>query len=254
MAVFPADHVIFNIGEFSQSIETAATAAYQLKGLVAIGINPTRPETSFGYVQVKEIRGDLKELYDLGLRYSTTFAEKPDIGTARRFIESNDFLWNSGIFLWRFDTFNSAFEKFLPEHSAHFKTIRKFTYKDNFSEHLENVYLQINSISLDYGIMEKADNVFVVESSFSWSDLGAWDELYRISMKDASNNVIIGDVISINAQNCMVNSNGKIIAMVGVEDLIVIDSDEATLICKRGDSDSIKEIIDFMRRKKIAKI
>lgn len=254
MAVFPSDHIIFNIREFVDSVEAAAQTAYSTKGLVTIGVNPSRPETQYGYVQIKEERGALGELYDKGARRSTTFAEKPDLGTARRFLQSGDFLWNSGIFCWRLDTLISSFERYLPEHSAQFKILRKHAGKPSYYENLLDTYKQINAISVDYGILEKADNVYVIESSFRWSDLGTWDELYRISLKDASNNVIEGDVIPMNTSNCLVNSSGRMIGIVGVEDLIVIDSDEALLICRRGDSDSVNEIINFMRRKHINKL
>lgn len=251
MCVFPSDHVIYNIGEFVESVETAAITAHQMHGLVTIGVSPTRPETQYGYVQIKDERGTLGELFDKNVRRTTTFAEKPDLGTARRFLQSGDFLWNSGIFFWRIDSLASSLDRFLPEHSAQFKILRKHCGKPSYQDNLLDTYKQINSISVDYGILEKADNVYVVESSFRWSDLGTWDELYRISMKDASNNVIEGDVIPLNTSNCLINSCGRMIGIVGVEDLIVIDSEEALLICKRGDSDSVNEIISYLRRKQI---
>jgi len=248
MAVFPSDHVIFNMGEFYNSLETAYIAAYELSGIVTIGINPTRPETQFGYVQIKEQRGKLGSLYDSGVRYTTTFAEKPDLATARRFIDSGDFVWNSGIFFWRFDTFLESFTKYLPEDAANFKSLRKHIGKDSFRYNLEYIYRQQNSISVDYAILEKADNVLVVQSSFSWSDLGTWDELYRLSMKDASNNVIEGDVVYHNISNCLISSKGKLISAIGIEDLIVIENDDALLICKRGKSESVKDLIDIMKK------
>ncbi len=252
VTVLPSDHIIFNLGEFYESLEIGIRAAKEAKGLVTIGVQPTRPETSFGYVQIKkDYRGNLNALFDNGVRYSTTFAEKPDSATAKRFVESGDFLWNSGIFIWEIATFVSSLEKYWREDYSDFNLLREHINKDSFQENLEYTYKQITSISIDYAVLEKADNVFVVQSTFRWSDVGNWDEIYRLSMKDAKNNVLIGDIIPINTSNCLINSNGKLIGVVGVNDLIVIDSDEALLICKRNCSDDVKEIIDFIRRKQM---
>ncbi len=252
ITVLPSDHIIFNLGEFYESLEIGIRAAKELKGIITIGIQPTRPETSFGYVQIKkDYRGELNALFDKGVRYSTTFAEKPDYATAKRFVESGDFLWNSGIFIWNIDTFVNSLEKYWREDYSTFKLLKEHVGKNSFNENLEYTYKQITSLSIDYAILEKADNVFVVQSTFRWSDVGNWDEIYRLSMKDAKNNVLIGDIIPINTTNCLINSNSKLIGVIGVSDLIVIDSDDALLICKRNYSDDVKEIVDFIRRKQM---
>ncbi len=251
---FPSDQVISNAGEFYQSLDTAGRAATETDGIVTIGIEPTRPETQFGYIQIHDDeRGELGSLFDAGVRYTTTFAEKPDKGTAARFIESGDFLWNSGIFIWKLGTFNEAFEKYLPDHYYLFSRLSLEMEEAEFERELNNVYKTINRISLDFGILEKAPNVYCVKSSFSWSDLGTWDELYRLSLKDARNNVIVGDVIALNTKNSLISSEGKLIGVVGLEDVIVIDTGEALLVCKRGESEQVKELVDFMRRKNISK-
>lgn len=251
MYVFPADHVIYNIGEFSHSLEVAGEAAYNLKGLVTIGINPTRPDTQFGYVQIDQNKGKLGDLFEKGVRVTNTFAEKPDLGTARRFLESGDFLWNSGMFVWRFDTFWKAFSGFMPEESAHLQNLQKHIGKASYKNNLEFTFRQFNSISIDYAMMEKASNVFTVESSFTWSDMGTWDEVFRLSMKDSRNNVINGDVVPINTSNSFITSDERMIGIVDVEDLIVIDTKEALLICKRGSSENVKELVDFLRRRNV---
>jgi mannose-1-phosphate guanylyltransferase len=253
IAAFPSDHIIFNIREFCESVELGCKTADELNGIITIGINPTRPEKSFGYVQVRKDTGKLGELYEKGVRYSSNFAEKPDVATAQRFIDSGDFLWNSGIFISKIDVFAEAMEKYWPEDYALFKLLSDYIDGDYFQENVEQTYRQITSLSVDYAILEKADNVFVVQSSFRWSDIGNWDEQFRLSMKDARNNVIEGDVIPINTSNCLVSSHNKLIGIVGVSDLIIIDSDEALLICKRGHSDEVMEVVDFLRRKHINK-
>ena len=251
MAAFPADHVIYNVREFHQSMETAFRTAYDLHGIVTLGITPTRPETGYGYVQESDDDRNLGDYYEAGVRCTVTFAEKPDVATAKRFIDSGDFLWNSGIFVWRFDIFGKALDNFLPDHSQLFKSLGKLVDKPEFKEQLNTVYAQISSEWVDYAILEHADNVYVVESSFGWSDLGNWDELYRLSRKDARNNVLEGEVIAINSSNCMIISNDRLTGIVGVDNLIIINTDDSLLICKRGQADNTKEIVDFLRRKNI---
>lgn len=252
MAAFPSDHMIYNKGEFYNSLEVAGNVAYDTHGLVTIGLQPSRPETGFGYLQYKsDIDPTIEKYYNEGVRCTTTFAEKPDMATAQRFIDSGDFLWNSGIFIWRFDAFWTAMDKYMPEESSLFKILNSHCEKSTFPGVLEHTYRQISSESVDYAIMEKAENVYVIKASFGWSDVGTWDEVYRLSRKDARDNVIEGDVIPINISNCYVSSNEKMIGIVGVNDLIVIDSPDALLICSKKRSDEVKEIIDFMRRKQI---
>lgn len=248
MAVFPADHIISNLGEFYNSLDVAFDSADSNNSIMTIGIQPTRPETQFGYIQV-----DSPDKSQSQLSYCMTFAEKPDKGTAKRFLESGDFMWNSGIFIWKISVIKDAFEKLLPDYSTKFANLDQYFGSGNYIDELRYMYKQISSLSLDYGILEKADNVYCVKASFSWSDLGNWDELYRLQMKDAHNNVIMGDVISINNHNCYMMSDGKLLGVVGLDDVIVIDSDEALLICKRGQSENVQEIVDFLRRKHIHK-
>ncbi len=247
----PSDHIVHNVREFHQNIEISQKAASELEGIVALGVQPTRPETGFGYVQASDNPQYVGELFSEGVRKVYTFAEKPDTATANRFCESGDFLWNTGIFSTSLDTFHSALNKYLPDHAPLFDFIRQNIAKENYSQILQDMYRQMRSVSVDYGIMEKADNVFIVEGSFGWSDVGTWDELYRLSMKDAKNNVIEGDVVAVNTTNCFVSTSEKFIGLVGVDDLIVIDSENAILICKRGEAHTVKQLVDFMRRKQI---
>lgn len=251
MMAFPSDHHIINVREFHNSLDLAARVAHQYDSIVTIGINPSRPETAYGYVQVKGDPGSLGELFDEGVRLSATFAEKPDAQTAGRFVKSGDFLWNSGIFIMRIEQFWSAFSQYLPEHDKLFTIIKKTLGTDFFEETVLEAYMQIESVSMDYAILEKANNVFVVQSTFGWSDMGNWDEVYRLSLKDGRNNVLIGDVISVGVSNSLVISDERLIGMTNVENLIVIDSPDSLLICKKGDSASVQELINYMKRKQI---
>jgi mannose-1-phosphate guanylyltransferase len=248
-AIFPSDHIISNLGEFYNSLDKAFDAAESEKAIITIGIQPTRPETQFGYIQIQNDKES-----EESIKSCMTFAEKPDIGTATRFIESGDFLWNSGIFVWKLSTFYDALNEFLPDYAEQFKNLDNYFGDLTYVEELKYLYKQINSISLDYGILEKAPNVLCILSTFTWSDLGNWDELYRLQHKDAHDNVIHGDVVSIENKHCLVESNGKMIALVGIEDAIIIDTDEALLICKRGESERVQEVVDFLRRKHIHRL
>jgi len=247
--VFPSDHNISNLGEFYHSLDIAGECAEYANDILTIGIYPIRPETKFGYIQIKNGNPAINPFYEKGLKECITFAEKPDIGTAKRFLESGDFLWNSGIFVWKIKTILSAFDRYLPDLIDKFNKLKPRFGTSDYVDILLNMYKQFPSISIDYGILEKADNVRCVKASFNWSDLGNWDELYRISMKDASNNVINGDVISLNNNNCFVMSGGKMIGIIGCEDLVVVESDDAILVCKRGESEEVQDLVDYLRRK-----
>lgn len=253
MYAFPSDQIISNLVEFNQSLDLAGKAAVDLEGIVTIGVKPTRPETQFGYVQIKEEENGLGDFYEQGLRLSTTFAEKPDEGTAKRFLKSGDFLWNSGIFVLTSNTFRNAYGKYLTDLFGHFNLLSQYESKSDYQVELERIYKQINPLSFDYGILEKTNNVYVVKSEFSWSDLGTWDELFRMTMKDARNNVIEGDVLALHTTNSLISSNGKFIGVIGMNDVVVIDSEDAILICNRGETQKVRELVDFMRRKNIGK-
>ena len=251
MMAFPADHSIENVREFHDSLEIAAEIADKTKAIVTIGITPSRPETGFGYVQIIENDEEIKSFYDMGVRKSAAFAEKPDIDTAKRFMESGDFLWNSGIFVWNIETFWEAFHKFLPEHDLFFNLLKKNIGKKIYHNVLNDIYRQMEARSIDYAILEKAKNVYVVESTFSWSDLGNWDELYRLSFKDARNNFVEGNVVTINSSNCLISAEDKLVGIVGVDNLIIVDTPDSLLICKRGASEQTMEIVDYLKRKNI---
>jgi mannose-1-phosphate guanylyltransferase len=249
----PSDHVISNVREFHTALETAVNLAKDKEAIVTIGVTPTRPETGYGYVQINDDAKGLEDLYEKGVRYTSAFAEKPDAATAQRFIDSGDFLWNSGIFIWSMKTFWDSIDKYLPEQKKLFNMLRKHVGKEFYQGVLEDIYRQIQSVSIDYSIMENADNVYIIDSTFSWSDIGNWDEVYRLTLKDARNNVLEGEVVSINNYNCLISSTGKMVGVVGCKDLIIINEDDSLLICNRGKSEDVIEVVDFLKRKQINK-
>ncbi|HVZ39586.1 MAG TPA: mannose-1-phosphate guanylyltransferase [Candidatus Kapabacteria bacterium] len=251
MVVLPADHFIQNVGEFQLKLRLACDAAHEMRCLVTMGIMPTRPETGFGYIQHGEKPGPENRFHSEGLRPVLTFAEKPDLPTAERFLASGDFLWNSGMFVWRVDTIERAIERYLPDLYEQIEAIHAAQETDDYQDRLESIYSQIHPISIDYGVMEKADNVYVTQCEFGWSDVGSWDETYRLSRKDDNANSIVGDVVTIDTQRTFVRTAGKMVATVGVEDLIIVDTPDALLICKRGQSQRVQAVVDYLRRKKI---
>lgn len=249
VVAMPSDHIVHNIGEFHASVETAIHAASTMNAIVTIGLQPTRAETGYGYMQIDEEEIRVSETDASTIRKVNIFAEKPDVATAQRFIDAGDFLWNSGMFVYRHSIFEQEFAEHLPEHAPLFAPLHHSLSIDAFNHVLYNSYRQIRPISMDYGIMEKTQNVFCVISNFEWSDVGTWDELYRLSKKDSRKNVLEGDVFTVNTKNCMVSSYGKVIALVNVEDLIVVDSENLLMICKRGATENVTELVDLLRRK-----
>ena len=171
----PADHLINNASEFQKTIKTAVKYANESKGLVTIGINPTRPETGYGYIQINE-----KRVAD-NICKVTTFAEKPNLSTAKRFIDAGDFFWNSGIFIWRTDTILNEIKNFMPDLDHGLTELRESLNTPDFEKKLANVYGQLKSISIDYGVMEKSRNVYLIKGSFDWNDVGSWNAVYELS-------------------------------------------------------------------------
>lgn len=250
--VTPSDHAVSNVEEFRRSIVDAVYLANEYNSIATLGIPPTHPETGYGYIQRGEIIDDPHLPYDtFAASHVQSFAEKPDAETAFRFLRSGDFLWNTGIYVMSDTMLWGSCEEHLPDHYLLMRSLLRAYGRPAWPEVLENTYRQMRSVSIDRGIMENSTRTVVVEGTFGWSDLGSWDELYRLSMKDASDNALSGDVVAIDTKGCYVSTNDRLVALLGTEDLIVVDSDDCLLICQRGRSQDVKEIINFLRRKKM---
>lgn len=243
--VLPADHIIREKDKFIETIENAAKFAFQSKGLVTIGINPTRPETGYGYIQIndKEVSNNIHKVY--------TFAEKPNYATALRFLESGDFLWNSGMFIWRVDTILDEIKNLMPDLYEGLIRIQNHISEPNFREELINVYGQLKKISIDYGIMEKSSKVFLTKGMFTWSDVGSWEEVYQLSDKNESGNALVGKVFTDMVTDSYVYSPDKMTAVIGLDNIIVINHDDTVLICRRDKAQNVKEIVDFLKINKM---
>ena len=252
MVILPADHLIEDKDEFNKTIKAGLKFVESNDAIVTLGINPTHPETGYGYIQfiddaylsVESVDSEKVTIYKV-----KTFAEKPTLDIARHFLESGDFLWNSGMFIFRADVILKEMKKSLPDLQHELQKLEKDIHTNKFQKSLENAYSRIKGISIDYGIMEKAGNVYVIKGNFTWSDLGSWDEVYRIKTKDKQGNVIIGETFIKDSGNNLIMSPKGFVSVIGAEDLIVINTKEGVLICKKGRSQEVKEIVDYLKRK-----
>ncbi len=248
VVVAPSDHIILKEDEFVNDIKVALTAAENNDWLLTLGIRPSRPDTGYGYIQYDE-----KSIYpvDDRLRKVKTFTEKPNLELAKTFLESGDFLWNSGIFVWSLKSIMAAFEKHLNDVDSLFKKgIGKYNTPEEDS-FIKDTYAVCQNISIDYGVMEKADNVFVLSVDFGWSDLGTWGSLYSIREKDENQNAIVGDVLTYDTKNCIVNlSEGKIGVIQGLDDYIVVLQDNTLLICRKQDEQQIRQFVNDVKIEK----
>lgn len=252
--VLAADHIIKNVPEFQLNVKAGMKFATDNGGVVTLAITPDKPETGYGYIQFDpdkcvEVSLNGKDNVTKQIYKVKTFAEKPDLPMAKMFIESGDFLWNSGMFIFRVDTIMKEFEGSLPDLFSSLVNIEKKLLDKNFDKILEDEYAQIKGISIDYGVMERCSEVYTIRSDFGWNDIGSWDEIYNISEKDKDGNVKKAKSVLIDTKNTLVMSEQKVIAAIGVEDLLIIDSEDGLLICKKGESQKVKEVVDYLRRK-----
>ncbi len=237
----PADHIILDIEEFQNTIKLASDYAYKFDGLVTIGMNPTRPETGYGYIQIDDAVVE-ENFYKV-----QTFAEKPNLATAKRFIKSGDFFWNSGMFIWKTEVILNEIKKHMPELHSGLKEIERNLDSPDYEKVVTSVYGQLRSISIDYGIMEKSENVYLTKGFFDWSDVGSWEAVYQILEKDETGNAKVGDVYVHETNNSYIFSPKKFTALIGTDNLVVIDTNEALLICNRNNAQDVKLIVDYLK-------
>ncbi|ACF14269.1 Mannose-1-phosphate guanylyltransferase (GDP) [Chloroherpeton thalassium ATCC 35110] len=255
--ILPADHLIQDTLRFQQTLRGAIDVATQKAALVTIGMKPNRPETGYGYIQSEEgdtaLAKTIFDAYQVKAFKVKTFAEKPDVETAKGFLKSGDFLWNSGVFIWHIDSISREFERSMPELFKDLEAIYESIGTPEENETIERVYAWTHPISIDYGVMEKAETVYVMEGTFDWSDLGSWDEVLKLRLEAGSlENNADENLLLLDSQNTLVmKPTEKAIAIIGMEDVIVIDTDDALLICKRHRSQDVKQIVDTLKRKNI---
>ncbi|MCX6353023.1 MAG: mannose-1-phosphate guanylyltransferase [Bacteroidetes bacterium] len=245
IAVVPSDHLILDEKEFEATMNAAFETAGNSNNLITIGIKPSRPDTGYGYIQMDEDSrsGDAFKV--------KTFTEKPNLELAKQFYESGEFLWNSGMFVWKASVIKEQLHKHTPEIYSLFVKGENLFYTKDETPFINKMYDLCPMISIDYGVMEKADNVFVLPGNFSWSDIGTWNALYEFAEKDANNNVIRGEmVLSRNTTNCIVNvSDKKLVALKGLNNLIIVEADGILLIADKDKEQEIRQVVNDVKLK-----
>ncbi|MDG5800899.1 mannose-1-phosphate guanylyltransferase [Marinilabiliaceae bacterium ANBcel2] len=239
IVVTPADHLILNENAFVKAIEDGLDFVEKKKALLTLGIKPHRPETGYGYIQ----KGKDEDNSYPSFAKVKTFTEKPNAELASIFYESGEFFWNSGIFIWSLDSIDKAFAKHLPDVQSLFLMVDNKIGTADQQKAINDTYAECKNISIDYGVMEKAENVCVQTVDFGWSDLGTWSSLYEYSAQDKENNAVIkGKVLTYDTSNCIVNiPKNKVGVVQGLNNYIVVDSEDALLICPKDNEQQIRQ-------------
>lgn len=246
IVVAPSDHAIMKEETFKKAVLSCFKKVTDEDCLVTIGIKPTRPDTGYGYIQFKDGK---KQEKDKRIKKVKTFTEKPDIDMANFFLQSGDFLWNAGIFIWSAQSILNAFEKYMPEEYSLFKDGFEVLNTPDEEEFIKRVYPMAKNISIDYGIMEKASNVYVRSSIIGWSDLGTWGSLYEKIEKDNNKNALVGkNIMTYETNNCIVHvPPNKLVVIEGLDDYIVVESNDTLLICRKGNEQNIKQMVNDIK-------
>ncbi len=243
--VTPSDHTVFKEREFEETVTLALASASSSDRIITIGIKPSRPETGYGYIQFLPESGDQ-------IKKVKTFTEKPELELAQKFVESGEFVWNAGIFIWNVNTIKTAFEQFLPDMADLFTRGDAMFYSDEEPPFIRNVYSQCKNISIDYGVMEKAPNVYVVQADFGWSDIGSWATLHDLKHKDDNNNVFEANTMAYDTKNCIVKGPPeKLIVIQGLDGYLVADIDNVLLICEKDNERQFRDFSSDIKARKM---
>ena len=241
MCILASDHYIRDEETFKEVLKKAVETVEETDGLVTIGIKPTFPSTGYGYINNEEIQGkEYKKVLE--------FVEKPDIDRANEYIQSGNYSWNSGMFVWKASTILKYFERLLPDIYDKLMIIKETMGTASEYEVIKAIYDTIPKISIDYGIMERADNVYMLEGDFGWNDIGSFDALPALYTSDENGNVVRGESVLIDARGNIIIGHDKLIACVGVEDLIVVETSDALLVCKKDRAQDVKEVVAALER------
>lgn len=241
MMVLPSDHLIKYNQMFLNALKDGCSIAEKGKNLVTIGITPDYPETGYGYIKF------LPQQVDGNAYAVDRFVEKPDMETAKEYLESEEYLWNSGMFIWKVSTILDNMKSMLPDLHQGLLNIAEAIGTDKQEMVLEKVFPELESVSIDYGVMEKAENIFILPGVFGWDDVGSWLAVERIQKANESGNVVTGNIITINSKNNIIQGGKKLIAAVGLENLIIVDTEDATLICDKGSTPDIKLVLENLK-------
>ncbi len=241
MMVLPSDHLIKYTKMFVNTLSDGCSIAEKGPNLVTIGITPDYPETGYGYIKFNP------EISDGHAFAVDRFVEKPSIEVAKEYLETEEYLWNSGMFVWKVSTILDNMKKLMPDTYKGLKAIQEAVGTEEQEEVLDSTFMEFKSESIDYGIMEKAENIFILPGTFGWDDVGSWLAVERIRKSNESGNVVEGNIITINCRNNIIQGGKKLIATVGIEDLIIVDTKDATLICDKGSAGDIKKVLENLK-------
>ena len=250
IVVAPSDHLITNEDEFLRVAQQALDFTASNNVLLTIGIKPSRPDTGYGYIQ---ILNDVKDnLPYPELKKVKTFTEKPELAMAKVFYESGEFFWNSGMFFWSLQSIMQAFDAHMPSINNLFQKCIDQLATDEELDAVANIYAQCRNISIDYAVMEKAENVYVLCADFGWSDIGTWGSLYANQRKDRNRNAVVGNnVFLYDTKGCEINIHPQKLAVIqGLEDVIVVQTDDVLLICKKDEEQRIKDFVNNVKLEK----
>lgn len=240
IVVSPSDHIILKENEFREIIKKAADQAKAQDKLITLGVKPTRPETGYGYIQYHTEKSFAKKV--------KTFTEKPELSLAKKFLESGDFVWNAGIFIWGAQAIIKAIQTYLPEMAEVFEEIKSKLGTPEESDAIRVAYPQCKSISIDYGVMEKATNVYVCLGDFSWSDLGSWASIHEISEKDSNNNVIQANALTYESRNCIIRGSAdKLIVAQGLNGYLVAEFGNVFIVCEKDREEQFRRFVNDVK-------
>jgi len=244
MVVSPADHLIRDNKLFKDTAIKASKLADQYNGIVTIGIKPSYPSTGYGYVQIEKEIGAKNAIKQFKVKQ---FVEKPDESTANGYINEGGYYWNSGLFVFKVSVFLDAVKKFAPDIYTGLKKIQSAIGSPDFNETLESVYNSFENISVDYGIMEHANNIYLVEGNFNWNDLGSWESVYLADNKNANGNAVSGESIIIDSKNSYVYTEKGLIALIGLDNVIVVRDGDTILVCNRENAEDVKKVVNKLK-------
>lgn len=244
MAVLPADHVILDKEGFLETLRFAGDLAKSGDYIITLGMKPDRPETGYGYIkQGPVVRGQGSGVYKV-----ERFVEKPDKDTAEEYVKSGEYLWNAGMFVFKVSTILRAIEKYMPNLYIGLLRMEPALGTDSQEKALSEVYGELPSVSIDYGVMEKADNVLVIPSTFGWNDVGSWTAIDDLLPRDEHGVVAHAEHISIDTKDCIVYSPKKLVATIGVSNLIVVETEDALLICHKSRAQDVKKVVEILEK------
>ncbi len=241
MIVLPSDHLIKNNEIFVETFNEACNMAEKGDNLVTVGITPNYPETGYGYIKY-----DNDGMFG-NARPVVQFVEKPDLQKAQEYLLQGTYLWNSGMFVWKVSTILKCFDKYMEKTAKGLEVIKEAIGQPNQDDVLNEVFPQLESLSVDYGIMEKAENIYTIPGNFGWDDVGSWLAVGRIKENDKDGNVVNGNVVAIDTKNCVIEGQEKLIAAVGLTDIVIVDTKDATLVAAKESAGQIKQILAKLR-------